>query len=97
MSRIFSAAERAEIMSKYKSSGLNIPAYSRENGISETTLYKWQKREELLGQSLGNKDEFIELGAKPEPSYEIRRGEVILKIPARESVTRIAEIFKSLN
>ena len=99
MRRIFSATEKHQIMKKYIASGLNVPSYSRESGVSESTLYKW--RQELGSKGVAtpgnNIQEFVEFGTTSNLYYEIRCQDVILKIPGSESISSIAAIFKQLS
>ena len=102
MSRNFNEADKQRIMKEYSNSGLNVPGYSRQSGVSETTLYKWQneQRSKSLGNQINNSnslEEFIELGANKNTHYEIRCKEICLKIPITESVSRITAIFKGLS
>ena len=43
--------EWAERVSAYRSSGLSIKTWCRENGVSEQTYYRWQRRLYNLAQN----------------------------------------------
>lgn len=43
--------ERAELVSACRSSGLSVKTWCRENGVSEQTYYKWQRRLYELAQN----------------------------------------------
>ena len=42
--RIFSAEYRAQVVSKYQSSGLGQKEFSSQEGISKSALYSWLKQ-----------------------------------------------------
>ena len=88
MRRYYTKSERSKILRKFTKSGLSATAFSRKAGISASSLCKWKKE-----QSLPEED-FIELGVK-EP-YELKIGEVVLRVPATESVQKVSKLVKAL-
>lgn len=42
--RVFSAAERAEVIEKYRASGLSVDAFVVQEGMGSSTLYDWLAR-----------------------------------------------------
>jgi len=87
MRKRYSSKAKAELLQKLRESGLSIPAFSRQVGVTDVTLYKWRKE---------SRGDFIEIGAAP-LHYEIQRGEVILRVPATERAERLGELMNELS
>jgi transposase-like protein len=103
MSRNFSETEKHRILGEWEKSGMTIPAYSRQSGYSDTSLYRWRdeyRRREFNDEISANtnRQEFVELevSSNSYSYYEIQRGDTCLKIPSSEKTSRITEIFRSL-
>ena len=92
MSKRYSKKEKSQVVQNLRKSGLSIPAFSRQAGIADVTLYKW--RRELSVPAKVSKCDFIEIGTPLH--YEIQRGAVILRVPATERVERLAELMNGL-
>jgi len=88
MRRYYTQSEKSKILKEFLESGLSASAFSRKVGVSASSLCKW-KREQSLPE-----EAFIELGVK-EP-YELKIGEVILKVPGTESVQKISKLVRAL-
>lgn len=88
MKRHYTKAEKTKILSEFSRSGLGVSAFSRKRGIALSTLSKW-KREQR-----GEQEAFIELS--PQGSYELKVGEVTLKVPATVSARQISDLIKAL-
>lgn len=86
----YSFEDKTKILKEHEESGESLQSYCRRKGISDSAVYRW--RAELRNPKA--QPEFIELGGAE--YYELKAGSVSLKIPSRERIERIAEIFRSV-
>lgn len=87
----YSDKRKREIVQECEASGLTVADYCRKTGLSAKSIYKW--RVEFGGHEESNNKPFIELGA--DNYYEIRRADVVLRIPVSESAEKISAILMS--
>jgi hypothetical protein len=91
MRRYRSKAEWASILEEYSCSGQSLEVFSRERGISPSSMYR-RLRKLNCGEG-----EFVELPRPWMPSqYEVLVNGVTLRIPSSETANRIAELVKAL-
>ena len=92
-----------ETIQTAKKSGLPVNQWCHENGIAESTFYRWQQRirQHLLGSA---EPPFIELPkqAKPsvpaQPSYLItlHMRDITVEIPSDISAAQISELIRGI-